>query len=121
MHRIEEEVVPRDFVADLPPRRLGLWIVRIIAVLIAGLYSVSLFYTGVDDYRFDTQLERRINAMTAPVSAVPAALPTDLGLEKHIMEHAAAKRRLWDLNEKVALALIALLSVVIGHSLQKDR
>lgn len=121
MHRIEEEVIPRDFVADLPPRRLGLWIVRIIAMLIAGLYFTSLLYTGVDDYRFDTQLERRVNTMTAPASAVPVVLPPDPGLEKHIMEHDAAKRRLWDLNEKVMLALVALLSVVIGHSLQKDR
>src|SRR6266404_6111580 len=106
-----QELQPTEFAVrevDIPPRRAGLRVFVLLVILAGGWYLITLLYIAWDTHSFRATVESRL-LIDGDESTRYAFI------ERHIANHDEAQRRLWDSAERIELALVALLSAVVGY------
>lgn len=115
-----QEWATKDELREIPPRRTGFNVILLISglvlVLVLGLYA-AMVVCGSDSNPLI--LEYTKLALSAETTEVSRALAKE-ALEKIIEENRASRDALFDYSEKLGLALISLLSAVVGYTLKGE-
>jgi hypothetical protein len=117
----EEELQPKRWTTrDVPPRRTGFNVILLLCTLLASLFVALYVSIAVSTARSTPPIKEYLGMTFAASTTETQRTISKDALDKVIAEHDLSNKALFDFTEKVGLALISLLSAVVGYTLKGE-